>query len=62
MRPDLNTLFGFRLLSHEASGILPKVGNEPGLSLNQVMDKWGNDGAISRISTKMGAEPPTNQV
>lgn len=61
MRPDLNALFGFRLLGHEASGIQPKVGNEPGLSLTQLMDKWGNDGAISRISAKMGAEPPTIQ-
>jgi len=61
MRPDLNALFGFRLLGHEASRIQPKVGGEPGLNLNQVMDKWGNEGAISRISSKVGGFEPTIQ-
>ena len=56
MQPALNDLFGFRLLGYEPSLVQPKAGNEPP-NLSQVMDTWGIDGAISRISTKMGAEP-----
>ena len=57
MQPALNDLFGFRLLGFEPSLIQPKAGGEPTLGLNQVMDTWGMDGAISRISAKMGFEP-----